>query len=170
MRFEKWQALGNDYLILERDALPFELTPARIRRLCEGHFGVFADGVLVLSRRAIRRTSPTCGSTTRMARRQSCRATARARRSCTCAGAAGPTRTVSRSIPLPGRSARRSPAPDTCTVDMGVAQPITSRTSQAAPSWIGSAPSRALAGTMELSSCLDRQPAVRDPPWLTSAS
>jgi diaminopimelate epimerase len=50
MRFEKWQALGNDYLILEREELPFELTPARVRRLCEGHFGVFADGVLELSR------------------------------------------------------------------------------------------------------------------------
>jgi diaminopimelate epimerase len=49
MRFEKWQALGNDYLIVERDALPFALTPARVRRLCEGHFGVFADGVLELS-------------------------------------------------------------------------------------------------------------------------
>jgi diaminopimelate epimerase len=49
MRFEKWQALGNDYLIVERDQLAFELTPARIRRLCEGHFGVFADGVLLLS-------------------------------------------------------------------------------------------------------------------------
>jgi diaminopimelate epimerase len=50
MRFEKWQALGNDYLIVERDELPFELTPARVRMLCEGHFGVFADGVLLLSR------------------------------------------------------------------------------------------------------------------------
>jgi diaminopimelate epimerase len=50
MRFEKWQALGNDYLIVERDELPFELTPARVKRLCEGHFGVFADGVLELSR------------------------------------------------------------------------------------------------------------------------
>jgi diaminopimelate epimerase len=50
MRFEKWQALGNDYLIVEADELPFELTPARVRRLCEGHFGVFADGVLALSR------------------------------------------------------------------------------------------------------------------------
>ncbi|HLL91377.1 MAG TPA: diaminopimelate epimerase, partial [Solirubrobacteraceae bacterium] len=45
----KWQALGNDYLIVERDKLPFELTPGRIRRLCEGHFGVYADGVLLLS-------------------------------------------------------------------------------------------------------------------------
>ncbi len=49
MRFEKWQALGNDYLIVERDELPFELTPARVRRLCEPHFGIFADGILLLS-------------------------------------------------------------------------------------------------------------------------
>jgi diaminopimelate epimerase len=49
MRFEKWQALGNDYVILERSELPFELTPARIRRLCAGHLGVFADGVLLLA-------------------------------------------------------------------------------------------------------------------------
>ena len=49
MRFEKWQALGNDYLIVEADELPFALTLARVRRLCEGHFGVFADGILELS-------------------------------------------------------------------------------------------------------------------------
>jgi diaminopimelate epimerase len=48
MRFEKWQALGNDYLIVEHRELPFELTAARIRKLCEGHFGIFADGVLLL--------------------------------------------------------------------------------------------------------------------------
>jgi diaminopimelate epimerase len=47
--FEKWQALGNDYLIVEAQALPFALTPARVRKLCAGHFGVFADGVLLLS-------------------------------------------------------------------------------------------------------------------------
>jgi diaminopimelate epimerase len=49
MRFEKWQALGNDYLIVERDELPFELTPGRIRLLCASHVGVGADGVLLLS-------------------------------------------------------------------------------------------------------------------------
>ena len=31
MRFEKWQALGNDYVIVEERELPFELTPARVR-------------------------------------------------------------------------------------------------------------------------------------------
>jgi diaminopimelate epimerase len=50
MRFEKWQALGNDYLIVEADWLPWELTPARVRRLCDPHFGIGADGVLLLSR------------------------------------------------------------------------------------------------------------------------
>ncbi|MGZ4350329.1 MAG: diaminopimelate epimerase [Solirubrobacteraceae bacterium] len=50
MYFEKWHALGNDYLIAESDALPFELTPARVRKLCAPHTGVFADGVLLLSR------------------------------------------------------------------------------------------------------------------------
>ncbi|PZS12174.1 MAG: diaminopimelate epimerase [Solirubrobacterales bacterium] len=49
MDFEKWQALGNDYLIVEAEQLGFELTPARIRALCAGHTGVFADGILLLS-------------------------------------------------------------------------------------------------------------------------
>ncbi len=50
MRFEKWQALGNDYVIVEQEALPFTLTAARIRALCVPHTGVGADGVLELSR------------------------------------------------------------------------------------------------------------------------
>jgi diaminopimelate epimerase len=49
MRFEKWQALGNDYLIVEERELPFDLTPARIRRLCAPQTGVHSDGVLLLS-------------------------------------------------------------------------------------------------------------------------
>jgi diaminopimelate epimerase len=47
--FEKWQALGNDYLIVEASLLPFEMTPERVRRLCDPHFGPGADGVLLLS-------------------------------------------------------------------------------------------------------------------------
>jgi diaminopimelate epimerase len=49
VRFEKWQALGNDYLILEAAALPFELSAERVRRLCDPHFGPGGDGVLELS-------------------------------------------------------------------------------------------------------------------------
>ncbi|HEV2790281.1 MAG TPA: diaminopimelate epimerase [Solirubrobacterales bacterium] len=50
MKFEKWQALGNDYLILERERLPWELTATRVEWLCDQHFGVGSDGVLLLSR------------------------------------------------------------------------------------------------------------------------
>jgi diaminopimelate epimerase len=50
MRFEKWQALGNDYVILEQEELPWDLTPARAERICDPHFGVGSDGVLLLSR------------------------------------------------------------------------------------------------------------------------
>lgn len=49
MRFEKWQALGNDYLIVERDQLPVPLSELVVRRLCDPHLGVGADGVLELS-------------------------------------------------------------------------------------------------------------------------
>jgi diaminopimelate epimerase len=52
MRFEKWQALGNDYVIVERDALPWELTAERVRVICTPHSGVGSDGILVLSRPA----------------------------------------------------------------------------------------------------------------------
>jgi diaminopimelate epimerase len=44
MRFEKWQALGNDYLIVEHP-----VDADTVRRLCHRHLGVGADGVLVLA-------------------------------------------------------------------------------------------------------------------------
>jgi diaminopimelate epimerase len=48
VRFEKWQALGNDYAIVERRELPFEVTPARVQAICASHTGVGSDGLLVL--------------------------------------------------------------------------------------------------------------------------
>jgi diaminopimelate epimerase len=50
VEFEKWQALGNDYVIVEEEALPFELTPARICAICASGTGVCSDGILLLSR------------------------------------------------------------------------------------------------------------------------
>jgi diaminopimelate epimerase len=44
VRFEKWQALGNDYVIVEQP-VDAEL----VRALCDRHAGVGADGVLELS-------------------------------------------------------------------------------------------------------------------------
>jgi len=49
MRFAKWQALGNDYVVVAKSELPFELTPARIAAICEPHFGCHSDGILLLS-------------------------------------------------------------------------------------------------------------------------
>jgi diaminopimelate epimerase len=46
MRFSKWHGLGNDYLLVQRADLDAPLTPDRVRRLCDYHFGVGSDGVL----------------------------------------------------------------------------------------------------------------------------
>ena len=47
MKFEKWTALGNDYLIVEAAALPWAPNPERVRRLCDRHFGVGSDGLQI---------------------------------------------------------------------------------------------------------------------------
>jgi len=45
MRFSKWHALGNSYLLVERDSsLP--LDSERARRLCDVRYGIGSDGVL----------------------------------------------------------------------------------------------------------------------------
>ncbi len=49
VRFEKWQALGNDYIVVEARDLPWELTPERVERICAPHTGVGSDGILLLS-------------------------------------------------------------------------------------------------------------------------
>jgi diaminopimelate epimerase len=49
VRFEKWQALGNDYTIVEERDLPFALTAERVQALCARHTGIGSDGILLLS-------------------------------------------------------------------------------------------------------------------------
>jgi diaminopimelate epimerase len=46
MRLSKWQALGNDYLLVERADLTQPLTPDRVRHVCDYHYGVGSDGLL----------------------------------------------------------------------------------------------------------------------------
>ena len=85
--FEKWHALGNDYLILEAAALPFALTAGP----CTGALRRAYGGLR--RRRAAAQSRPTspaswlaCGSSTPMAPKPSCLATAPAKRCSTCAG------------------------------------------------------------------------------------
>lgn len=50
MKFEKWQALGNDYIIIEAEDLPWALTQRRVERICDPHFGIGSDGILLISK------------------------------------------------------------------------------------------------------------------------
>lgn len=49
MRFEKWQGLGNDYLLIESGHWPMALNPARAEALCDRNFGVGGDGILEIT-------------------------------------------------------------------------------------------------------------------------
>jgi diaminopimelate epimerase len=50
MRFEKWQAAGNAYLVIERADLPAPLQAAQVTRICHPDLGAGSDGILVLDR------------------------------------------------------------------------------------------------------------------------
>jgi diaminopimelate epimerase len=45
----KWQALGNDYLLVEQAELTQPLTPDRVRQLCDYHYGIGSDGLLEIT-------------------------------------------------------------------------------------------------------------------------
>ncbi|MGH3077841.1 MAG: diaminopimelate epimerase [Gaiellaceae bacterium] len=46
MRFSKWHALGNAYLLVERADPAGALVPDEVRRLCDPRYGIGSDGVL----------------------------------------------------------------------------------------------------------------------------
>lgn len=48
LRFSKYQGLGNDFIVVDVKS-PGELSVERATRLCDRHFGVGADGVLLVS-------------------------------------------------------------------------------------------------------------------------
>ena len=47
MEFRKYHALGNDYVVLAGDALGESPDPEVVRRICDRHFGLGADGILL---------------------------------------------------------------------------------------------------------------------------
>ncbi len=48
--FAKYHALGNDYIVVDGDAIRPRLDPARVRALCDRHTGIGSDGILALHR------------------------------------------------------------------------------------------------------------------------
>jgi diaminopimelate epimerase len=47
LRFSKYEGLGNDFLIVREESAA-ALTPELVKRLCDRHFGVGGDGVLIV--------------------------------------------------------------------------------------------------------------------------
>lgn len=47
MKFVKYQALGNDYIVIHPDDLTGPLTAEQIRRVCDRHYGPGSDGILL---------------------------------------------------------------------------------------------------------------------------
>ena len=47
--FAKYQALGNDYIVVDPARLGLRLTPANIRALCHRNLGIGSDGILALA-------------------------------------------------------------------------------------------------------------------------
>jgi len=45
--FIKSHGLGNDYIVLDQDNITFELTPEAIVRICDVHYGIGSDGILL---------------------------------------------------------------------------------------------------------------------------
>jgi diaminopimelate epimerase len=47
MRFAKYHALGNDYIVIDPNDLPSPLTTDQVKRICHRNFGVGSDGILL---------------------------------------------------------------------------------------------------------------------------
>ena len=47
MRFWKYHALGNDYLVMDPADLPAPLTVEQVRTICHRNFGIGSDGILL---------------------------------------------------------------------------------------------------------------------------
>jgi len=47
MRFWKYHALGNDYLVMDPKDLPAPLTAEQVKTICHRNFGVGSDGILL---------------------------------------------------------------------------------------------------------------------------
>ena len=45
--FFKFQALGNDYIVIDPTRATFDLTPKLVQALCDRHRGIGSDGILL---------------------------------------------------------------------------------------------------------------------------
>jgi diaminopimelate epimerase len=45
--FVKSHGLGNDYIVLDYDHINFNISPEKVRRICDYHYGIGSDGILL---------------------------------------------------------------------------------------------------------------------------
>ena len=162
MRFEKWQALGNDYVIVEAGRAPLGADAGAGAAASATRISGSAPTGCCCSRAArTRSSSPSCGSSTPTAPRPSSRATARARRSSTCAATAGPTPTTFSILTAAGPITPTITSERTCSVEMGRASTqLEGLPVRRPPTARGTLDRRR--PRLGLPARLDRQPAVRD--------
>ena len=46
MKFVKYHALGNDYIVIRPESFPGALSPDAMRLICHRHYGIGSDGIL----------------------------------------------------------------------------------------------------------------------------
>src|SRR4030042_145113 len=51
-QFVKSHGLGNDYIVMDEPRPSRPLTPEAVRAICDIHYGVGSDGILLVTRRA----------------------------------------------------------------------------------------------------------------------
>jgi len=49
LHFYKYQATGNDFIMIDKRNLSFQLSTEMVAELCDRHFGIGADGLILLS-------------------------------------------------------------------------------------------------------------------------
>lgn len=54
MKFSKYHALGNDYIVVDPKYLSHEITGTEIKAICDRHYGIGSDGVLYGPSKSVR--------------------------------------------------------------------------------------------------------------------
>ena len=75
LEFVKMHGLGNDFVMIDGLARDVELASGEVERLCDRHFGIGADGVIVVWLSRVPNARPTCTTSTPTARSRRCAAT-----------------------------------------------------------------------------------------------
>ena len=53
LSFTKMQGAGNDFIMINAWDKPFHATPALVRALCDRHFGIGGDGIVLICPSAV---------------------------------------------------------------------------------------------------------------------